>query len=162
MKLKTHAMESWRMAIEFLKFTLKDFPEDKLNESFGEAETVLALLRHVGGTAHFWMQRAEKPFSFPFECDGIPSFLDNMEKQFEELKASLEKSEELTWSREPLSVPWIMIRTANHMMHHAAMLIYIRHILGLDALEQTREVNWGKIVDLAGKINYEGTSDLSH
>ncbi|MHA2250190.1 MAG: hypothetical protein ACXAD7_07500 [Candidatus Kariarchaeaceae archaeon] len=157
-KLKDHALQAFSNTIEFLKYVLKDFPNDKLEEGIGSAQPPLYLMKHIAGTASFWMKRIDRSFKHLARVEDISSFFTKLELQLGEFQELLNDKNELIWvtpaQSEKYSVPWVMIRSANHAMHHASMLIQYRHYYGLPPLDQTKEVNWGVIVDLPGNMNY--------
>lgn len=158
-KLKEQALSQYFNIIEFLRYVLKDFPDDKINQKIEESETPLQILRHLGGTANFWMGHSDRLFSFKAEINDIDSFFDILELQLKTFKTLLEDENELYWKsstmdKPRLSIPWIMIRTANHMQHHAGMLIFFRHIYALPVLEQSKQLNWSVMVDFPGDLHY--------
>ncbi len=146
------------MSIEFLRYVLEDFPDEKIDLPIAEAKTPLYWMKHIAGTASSWMKGLNRPFQHRMRVIDKNSFFEKLEKQFIEFKEILKDNKEITWQSVTKSneytIPWIMIRSANHAMHHASMLIIYRHYYGLPALKQTKEVNWGNIVDLPGNINY--------
>jgi hypothetical protein len=146
------------MVIEFLKIILEDFPDEKLDQPIGKAKSPLYFMKHIAGTASFWMRKIDREFKHRMRVEDKTSFFEKLEKQLSELKDILENDDEITWQpaggQIPHSVPWIAVRSANHAMHHASMLIIYRHYYGLGPLNQTPDVNWGKIVDLPGNLNY--------
>ncbi len=157
-KLKNHAIQAFTKTIQFLRFVMKDFPADKLSDSIGSAQPPIYWMKHIAGTASFWMKRIDREFKHTARVEDIASFFNKLELQLSEFQELLQNENELIWAtpsqNEQYSVPWIMIRSANHAMHHAAMLIQYRHYYGLNPLEQTEDTNWGIIVDLPGNINY--------
>ena len=151
MALKEHALEFYSQASEFLKIVLKDFPDSKLDEKMGEAETAREILKHAVATPHWWMKRANRPMEFRAQFENVADIIDLLDRQNATWQKLLENENELHWTP-TASVPWIMIRSANHMMHHSSMLIYMRHVWGLPSLGPDNP--WGKIVDLHAKLMY--------
>lgn len=156
LKIKEHAITSFANAIQFWKYVLKDFPQEKLELEIEGAEAPIYFMKHVSGTASYWMKRISRPFNFQMRCVDTSSFLEKMEKQLEELKEVLNDESLLTWitphDSPNYSVPWLMVRTANHAMHHAAMIIVYRHYYRLGPLKQGIDLNWGNIVDFHGRV----------
>lgn len=158
-KLKNHAVSIFRDSIQFLHYVLDNFPDNKLTESIGSADPPMKLLIHIGNTGSFWMKKFRTPFEKSLRIETKETFFEKMDYQLTEFEKILENENEIYYKSDDktkprLGVPWIMIRTANHAMHHAAMLIQHRHIHGLPPLNQNREANWSSIVDLPGVINY--------
>ncbi len=156
-KLKEHALKVFDYYIAYYDAILKDFPEDRMEEAAGEAETPLHLLKHVGGTAGWWMKRRGTRFDFSSSLNSVAEFKQVVKKQREAFAKFLEDDDELYWSSETdpkPTVPWIMIRSVNHALHHGGMLILYRHIFGLPPLDFGDGPDWGEIVDLPGEIHY--------
>lgn len=157
MNLKTHTLTLYSEVVKFVKLVLKDIPEEKMNEKIGEGEKPADILFHMIATPHWWMKQIGRPMDFRAKFSSLQEAIDLLDKQVVSFTELLGKEDELKWTStdsfpgKERSLPWVMIRSANHMMHHASMLIYIRHIWGLPGLGKT---NWGKIVDLAADINY--------
>ncbi|MHA2097625.1 MAG: hypothetical protein ACW99A_02985 [Candidatus Kariarchaeaceae archaeon] len=152
MGLKEYAIEHYKTVTDFVKLVLIEFPNSKLDEQLGEGETARIILKHMVGTPHWWMKRSERsmPFRAAFETiEDISTLLDSQNNAFQEM---LNNPDEIHWTPTK-SIPWIMIRSANHMMHHASMLIFMRHVWGLPPLGPNNP--WGKIVDYPAKIMYE-------
>ncbi|MHA2030272.1 MAG: hypothetical protein ACW98K_00225 [Candidatus Kariarchaeaceae archaeon] len=156
--LKEHAVSIFEMAIQFLEYVLDGFPEDKLEEPLGKASPPLYWMKHIAGTASFWMRKIDREFKHKMRVVDKQSFFEKLNLQLTELKEILEDDSEVYWipstKSQNFSVPWAMIRSANHAMHHASMLIVYRHYYGLEPLQQSNEINWRTIVDLPGNINY--------
>ena len=152
MDLRNYAIEHYKNASDFLKLVLTEFPDSKLDEQFGEAETARTLLKHVVGTPHWWMKRADHPMPFRAAFDNVNEIGDLLDKQNETFAQMLQNEENVHWTP-TTSIPWIMIRSANHMMHHISMLIFMRHVWGLPSLGPQNP--WGRIVDYPGKSLFE-------
>ena len=156
--LKEHAISIFEMAIQFLEYVLDGFPEEKLEKSLGKGNPPLYWMKHIAGTASFWMKRIDRGFKHRARVVDKQSFFEKLNLQLSEFKEILNNDDEVYWT--PVtkdtnySIPWVMIRSANHAMHHASMLIVFRHYYGLEPLQQSKEINWGTIVDLPGNINY--------
>ena len=151
MSLRKHAIELYKNASQFLKLVLTDFPDTKLDEQIGEAETARSILKHMVGTPHWWMKRAESPMPFRASFQTIEDIKSLLTKQNETFTELLQNEDNVHWTP-TTSIPWIMIRSANHIMHHASMLIYMRHVWGLPSLGPDNP--WSKIVDYPAKLLY--------
>lgn len=151
MALKEHALELYSKSSDFLKLVLNNFPDSKLDEKIGEGETAREILKHAVATPHWWMKRADKPMEFRAQFETVADILNLLDKQNTAWKKMLEDESEVHWTP-TTSIPWIIIRSANHMMHHSSMLIFMRHIWSLPSLGPNNP--WGNIVDLPGKLLY--------
>ncbi len=161
-KLKTQAVQSFENLIKYYHVIMDDFPEDKLEERLGNALSPLELLQHVGGTPGWWMKRRGTRFDFSSSIKSRDHFFEVLNMQLNAFKTMLEDPKELYWkskdeSKPQLSIPWIMIRSYYHAIHHGAMLIHYRHIYGLPPLNFGDDLDWGMLVDLPGDLFY---SDL--
>jgi len=152
MGLRDHAVEHYKNASDFLKLVLTNFPNAKLDQQIGEAETARIIIKHAIATPHWWMKRAERPMPFRASFETIEDIFSLLDKQNGTFTELLQNENDVHWTP-TTSIPWIMIRSANHMMHHAAMLINMRHIWGLPSLGP--ENPWGMIVDYPGNLLYK-------
>lgn len=152
MELREYAIEHYKNATDFLKLVLTDFPDEKLDEQLGQAETPRTVLKHVVGTPHWWMKRAERPMPFRATFEKIDEVKDLLDKQNTTFTQLLQNTEDVHWTP-TTSIPWIMIRSANHIMHHSSMLIFMRHVWALPSLGPNNP--WGKIVDYPGKALFQ-------
>ena len=152
MGLREYAVENYKNATDFLKLVLTDFPNAKLDDQVGEAETARMMIKHAVATPHWWMKQSERSMSFRASFETIEDIFSLLDKQNEEFTQLLQNETEVHWTP-TTSIPWIMIRSANHIMHHAAMLIYMRHVWGLPSLG--RDNPWSKIVDYPAKLLFK-------
>lgn len=152
--LKEFPIKYYKDAITFLHYVMDDFPEDKLQTEFDKGEKPGDLFYHMVATPHFWMKKAERPFEFRAKYESIPDAFNLLNKQLETFTSLLNNNDELHWTP-ATSIPWIMIRTVNHILHHTPMLIYIRHMLGLPPLKQSDEISWTKLADMMGDFVFK-------
>lgn len=158
-KLKNHALKAYDYFISYYDVILDGFPEEKLEEKVGEAETPLHLLKHVGGTPGWWMKQRGTRLPFSSSLNSLSAFKEVIRKQRDAFKELLEDDGQLYWlhdgeEKPKLSIPWLMIRSVHHAIHHGGMLIMYRHIYGLPPLKYEDQFDWGKMVDLPGEIHY--------
>jgi hypothetical protein len=152
-QLKQYCLGYYENGLKYLQMVLRDVTVEHMTQNFGEAKTGGELLFHAIATPHFWMKRAGRPFEFRAKFDDPEGAIKLWEQQLEVFREILENEEELVYDG-PTSVPWIMIRVCNHLLHHLGMIIYIRNILGLPPLGGDEYFNWGKMVDFTGDLHY--------
>jgi hypothetical protein len=145
-QLKTYCLGYYENGLKYLKMVLDGMTVEHLTQKFGEAKTGAELLFHAVATPHFWMKRAERGFEFRAKFDTPEEAIALWERQLGVFRGILEDENELVY-KGTTSVPWIMIRSCNHLLHHLGMIIYIRNILGLSPLKGTDDFDWGKLVD---------------
>ncbi len=161
--LKYHALTSFEYLIKYFKGILDGFPEEHLETSIGQAKSPMTLLKHVGGTSGWWMKRRGTPFEFSSSVKSLPHFFEVLQNQLNAFRKLLEDKENVYWkdSEKPSpSIPWIMIRSYNHGMHHGAMIILYRHYHGLPPVTFPNGMNWGDFADLTPSILYEKDMDF--
>ena len=151
-KLKEHAITLYEKVIHYIECVLDGMPLEKMGEPILQGDKPGALLFHLVATPNWWCKQAEKPMPFSSKHEGFDGAIKILNMQLEEFKKRLEDPAEVVWAPGK-SMAWIMIRSAHHMMHHASMLVYARHIFGMGPL--AKDNGWAEIMDLAGELNYK-------
>ncbi|RMG20082.1 MAG: hypothetical protein D6732_29145 [Methanobacteriota archaeon] len=157
--LREHALSAYQTIEPYFKKILEGFPEEKFHEKIGTALTPFELLQHVVGTPGWWMKQRGTRFPFSSSIKTVDQFFEVLRKQEEYFANALEDEKELYWKSKDeekprLSIPWIMIRSFNHALHHGAMLIHYRHLYSLPPIQFEKGMHWGNIVDIPGNLWY--------
>jgi hypothetical protein len=159
-RLKEYCIGYYENGLKYLKLVLNGFTVKQLQQRFGKAKSGDELLFHVVATPHYWMKRTGRPFEFRAEFETPEEAIDLWERQLGVFRDILENEDELVYERHT-SVPWIMIRSCHHLLHHLGMIIYIRNILDFPPLGGDDEFNWGKMVDFTGDLHYLARDDTA-
>ena len=148
-QLREYCIGHYANCLKYLKMVLKDMTVEQLQKTHGQAKSGAELLFHAVATPHFWMKRAERPFEFRAKFETPEEAITLWERQLGVFKEILQDESELFY-KSPTSIPWIMLRSSNHLIHHMSMVIYIRNILGMPAIEGLGDFNWGNLIDFHG------------
>lgn len=157
--LKQHAITSYRALSPYFRKILEGFPEEKMNEKVGSAQSPMELMKHIVGTPGWWMKQRGTRLPFSSSIQSAAEFFEILERQRFHFEKLLDDSKEIYWKsstddKPKLSVPWIMIRSFHHALHHGAMLIQYRHFHGLPPIQFDKGMHWGDLVDIAGNMVY--------
>ncbi|MCY3411711.1 MAG: hypothetical protein INQ03_08780 [Candidatus Heimdallarchaeota archaeon] len=157
--IKDHALDYYGKVVEYFKLILDGLPEEKMIEPFGDAGKPVDILFHAVATPHWWLKQKDQAFPFSAKFADLAEVKLLLDKQVEEFRKRLNDEDELTWTPSPEYAPsdkstaWIMIRSAHHMMHHGSMLLFLRKVWGLPALNADRL--WSEIADYASDLLYK-------